>query len=267
MTASVLKISLSKGWADDMKNLLKLEFRKMRKQKSFYICMLVMIGLLFLSVLTANAIRQNPEFAEQFTASGMETAAEAINNSSFLLIAGIFVALCVCDDYEQQTIKNIYARGYSRKHVYLAKLIAVWIETSIMFAFILICAFLLGNVYFGSSDFSLFRFIYILAVQYAVCMANMALCFLVSALLRKNGSSIAAAIMVPMIANMLLGMLDSFIKIKNFSLTDVWVSSFIQDLSTLSVNNERLTFCLIGSLIYIVLFTIIGIGFHKKIEL
>lgn len=264
-----MKTSLLKGWADNMKNLLKLEFRKMRKQKSFYICTLVMIGLLFLSVLTANALLtgNHAALAGTFAASGMDTAINAVNNSSFLMIAGIFVAIFVCDDYEQQTIKNIYARGYSRKQVYLSKLLAVWIGTTVMFVIVLLFAFICGTAYFGTGAFAGLRVIRILAVQYAACMANMSLCFLVSSLLRKNGSSIAATIVAPMLVNMLLGMLDSFMKLKEFSVTSVWVSSFMGDLSSLSVSSGRVSVCLIASLFYMAVFAVAGIASHKKIEL
>lgn len=246
-----------------MKNLLKLEFRKMRKQKSFYICLIMMAGLLFLSVLTTNVLAQSPAF----TATSIDTVTGALNSSSFLLIAGIFAALCVCDDYEQQTIKNIYARGYARTQVYLSKLISVWIGTTVMFAVILLCAFLFGTIFFGADDFTAPRFIGILAVQYAACMANIGLCFFVSSLLRKNGSSIAATIVAPMIVNMLLGMLDSFMKFKRFSTASVWISSFMGELSTISVSSERLAVCLIASLAYIAIFAAAGTFIHKKIAL
>ncbi len=50
------------------------------------------------------------------------------------MFAGIVTALLVCDDYEQQTIKNIYARGYSRSQVYFSKLISVFLAVTVMFA-------------------------------------------------------------------------------------------------------------------------------------
>lgn len=250
-----------------MKNLLKLEFRKMRKQKSFYICTIVMAALLFLSALTANALSEIPKLSEGTRSSGVDMAVNAVNNSSFILIAGIFVAIVVCDDYEQQTIKNIYARGYSRKRVYLSKLFSVLVGVTIMFAVILLCAFILGSAYFGVGSAEPFKLIRLLAVQYAACMANMGLCFLLSSLLRKNGSSIAATIVVPMIASMALGMFDSFMKFKDFSTASLWVSSFPGELSTISVSVERLTVCFIASLIYIAVFAVIGMFFNKKVEL
>lgn len=143
-----------------MKNLLKLELRKIRKQKSFYICTLVMVGLLFLSVLTSDALSKNSELAGQFSSSGFDIIVSSLNSSSFLLVAGIFVALCVCNDYEQETIKNIYARGYSRKRVYFSKLISVWISTTIMFTVVMLCAFIFGRAYFGTANLEGSRLIY-----------------------------------------------------------------------------------------------------------
>lgn len=250
-----------------MKNLLKLELRKIRKQKSFYVCTLVMVGLLFLSVLTSDALSKNPELAGQFSSSCFDIIVSALNSSSFLLVAGIFVALCVCNDYEQETIKNIYARGYSRKRVYFSKLISVWISTTIMFTVVMLCAFIFGRAYFGTANLEESRLIYIIGVQYTVCMANIFLFFFVSSLIRKNGLSIAATIVVPMIINMLLGMLDSFMKFKDFSTADFWVSSFMGEISTVSVTDEKLSFCLIASLAYILVFPITGAFSHKKIEL
>lgn len=246
-----------------MKNLLKLEFRKIKKQKSFYICTLIMAGLLFLSVSNANELSKSSETA----ATAADIMVNALNSSSFFLIGGIYIVLLVCDDYEQQTIKNIYARGYSRKQVYLSKLISSWTAVTIMFIIVMLCAFAFGQSYFKAGDIGSPHFIGILASQYAACMANMCLCFLVSAILRKNGSSIAAAIVAPMLVNMLLNFIDSHIKFKNFTTTELWISSFLSELSNLNVTNERLMICLIASLIYIPFFTLIGIFFHKRIEL
>lgn len=268
MKALDLKISLLKGWADNMNNLLKLEFRKVRRQKSFYICVIIMAGLLLLSILTENALTDiNAEFNIQHTSSNINTALNALSNSSFFIIAGIFTALLVCDDYEQQTIKNIYTRGYSRTQVYLAKLISVWACTTVMFIIVLLCSIIFGTIYFGMGELGNLNFITVIAVQYIVSMANIGMCFFVSALLRKTGSSIAASIVVPMIVNMLLGMLDSFIKLKNFTASSLWISSFMSDLSNLTVSCERLTVCIILSLVYIVIFTFAGISLHKRIEL
>lgn len=248
-----------------MKNLLKLEFRKIKKQKSFYICILIMAGLLFLSVSNANELSKTSDTDTATTAA--DIIINALNSSSFFLIGGIYIVLLVCDDYEQQTIKNIYARGYSRKQVYFSKLISSWAAVTIMFIIVMLCAFAFGQSYFSTGHIGSPHFIGIIAAQYAACMANMCLCFLVSAVLRKNGSSIAAAIVAPMLVNMLLGFIDSHIKFKDLTTAKLWISSFLGELSNFNVSNERLMICLTASLIYIPLFTLMGIFFHKRIEI
>lgn len=263
-----MRTSSSKGWADNMKNLLKLEFRKLKRQKSFYICTAIMIALLLLSAVTTNAlIKTVPAFAGQLDRSGIDSMITALSNSSFTLIVSIFTALTVCEDYEQQTVKNIFAKGYSRKIVYFAKMISVWISTSIMFVIVVLASLGFGTIFFGIEEPGDLKFLGIIAVQYVTAMANVALFFAISSTLRKNGSSIAAAIIAPMLMNIVLTLLDSFLRLENFSTASIWISSFLGDLSTQAISSERLLFCLAASLAYILLFAFAGLQFNKKFEL
>lgn len=263
-----LRISLLKGWADDMNRLIKLEFRKLRKQKSFYICTVIMIGLLFLGTLTSNALANAaPELLEQLDASGIGNLIAAVSNSSFVLIAGIFTALCVCEDHEQNTVKTIYARGFSRLQVYFSKMISIFLATSVMFLLVLAFSFLFGALFFGVGSIDSLKLLALLGVQYIASMANIALCFAISSVLRRNGSSIAATILAPMLVNVVLSLVDSFLKFEDFSTTTIWLSSFLGDLGTLAVSTERMLVCLVASLIYIPVFIVAGAYFNKKIEL
>lgn len=251
-----------------MKNLLKLEFRKLRKQKSFYICTIVMVVLLFLSAMTSKALCDaSSEFTAQYNGSGITAMIGAISNCSFLLIAGIFVALFVCDDYEQQIIKNIYSRGYSRSQVYGSKFISSFVATTIMFVIVVLSAFLFGTIYFGLGESEGTNIFSILAVQYLNCMANISLYFAISCVLRKTGSSVAGVFVAPLLVNMVLGLADSFLKLEKVTLASIWVSSFINDLSVLTIEHNRFMIALLMSFIYIPLFVAAGLYFHKKMEL
>lgn len=255
-------------WRIHMKNLLKLEFRKLRKQKSFYICTIVMVVLLFLSAMTSKALCDaSSEFAAQYNGSGITAMIGAISNCSFLLIAGIFVALFVCDDYEQQIIKNIYSRGYSRSQVYGSKFISSFVATTIMFVIVVLSAFLFGTIYFGLGESEGTNIFSILAVQYLNCMANISLYFAISCVLRKTGSSVAGVFVAPLLVNMVLGLADSFLKLEKVTLASIWVSSFINDLSVLTIEHNRFMIALLMSFIYIPLFVAAGLYFHKKMEL
>ena len=45
-----------------MNNLMKFEFRKLFKQKSFYICTAVMLGMSLIGLLLNKALASNPDF-------------------------------------------------------------------------------------------------------------------------------------------------------------------------------------------------------------
>lgn len=245
-----------------MQRLLKLEFSKLKRQKSFYICSVIMVALLWLSTALSYVVLK--EFSD-FSMSGILLMTTALSSCSFTTIAGIFVALFVCDDYEQQTIKNIYAKGFSRKHVYMAKLIAVYTAVTIMFLVVELSALILGRLYLSFSSSGSFRFLKILGVQYVVTMANMTLCYAIASVFRKNGSSIAAVVLAPGIISLVLSLIDTIWKIDP-PMTRIWISNFLSDISTLSVSNNRLTTCLIASLIYIPLFSLVGWRSAKKAE-
>ncbi len=97
-----------------MNNLMKFEFRKLFKQKSFYICTAVMLGMSFIGLLLNKALASNPDF-NIVLPTASSALLSAVSSSSFTMVCGIFIALFVCTDYDQQTIKNVYSRGFSRK--------------------------------------------------------------------------------------------------------------------------------------------------------
>lgn len=251
-----------------MKNLIKFEFRKLTHQKYFYVCTFIMAAMLFLSIFTSNMlIKSNLEVVDTLNDLGLNCILNAVTDSSFVLIIAIFTVLFVCDDYEQQIIKNIYARGYSRKMVYISKMIFLCIAATIMFVIIEMAAVLFANIYFDIHILNGFELLRIIGVQYVVTMANIVMFYAISSILRKNGVSIAACFVVPVIINMLLGLLDSFFKIKNFSISSIWISSFLSDMTNVNVDIKRIIFCLVASVIYILIFTFTGLYFNKNTEL
>ena len=114
-----------------MNNLLKLEFRKLKRQKCFYICLAIMVAMLLITGVTAKIFMDHAaELAEIAGEPVIPTTLPVFllsfaSASMFSMIASIYVSIVVCEDYESQTIKNIYARGYSRSAHYFSKLIYI----------------------------------------------------------------------------------------------------------------------------------------------
>lgn len=104
-----------------MSKLISFEFRKIFRQKSLYVCLAIMLALICLSAAVNAGLEQNPEFDLIFTVESFTKS--ALSASSFFMILGIFVALYCCDDVANNTLKNLYSRGFTRGQVYGADFI------------------------------------------------------------------------------------------------------------------------------------------------
>ncbi len=259
-----------KGSADPMNNLLKLEYRKLKKQKSFYICGGIMLTLLVLSALVTRLLlgfaASLSEDLSALAITGADFLLDTLNSCSFVLIISIFTALTVCGDFEQQTIKNIYAKGYSREQVYLAKLTAVWGSSSVLFLATEAVSLVLGILFFGTQGLGDLKLPGLIAAQYAAVMAETALFFAVSAILRRTGAAIAVVVIGPMLIDTGFAVMDVLLE-TDFAVGDIWISSFLSDLSDLTVSPGRIAACLACSAFYMAAFLLIGFLFQRKTEL
>ena len=252
-----------------MSRMIKFELSKLKNQKSLFICTGVMIASLFINVLTYWAMINLSDGAF----GGMEdmgiilgidmisSMLQAANNGSLTLIAGIVVAIFVCSDYSQGTIKNVIARGYSRTKVYFAKLIAVSAMVVGMFLVCLIFGFLFGLMFFGFDAPESARWLGILAVQLVATAAFAAFAFFFAALFRKMAPSIILIIVVPTVVQLILTLVDIFAE-TNFS--DYWITSLFTSLITVSVSTSRIIISLVISLAYTALFAVSGWALGRK---
>lgn len=247
-----------------MNNLLKFEFRKLFRQKSFYICSAVMLAMSFFGLLLNKTLASNPNFNMAMPTANTALLS-AVSSSSFTMICGIFIALFVCTDYDQQTIKNIYSRGFSRSNVYFAKYIVSVISTTIMFAVTLIFTYVIGATMFETTPIT-GEYFSLLIGQILYCLAYSAFVFAVSLIVKKVGISIALAILGPALIGTVINLADAFLKIENFKIGSYWLDGFIGDLTSLSTNSTRIIICIILSIVYIAVFVVGGYLANKKQE-
>ncbi len=248
-----------------MKKLLQLEFTRLARRTSFYVCLAISVGLLFLSDLSASAIAKiTPELASVLSTSVVACVVNALNNSSFTIIAGIFTVLFICEDYEQQTIKNICAKGFSRNKIFSAKAISMLTSTTVMFAVIEIFAFISSSLFFETGSANASKIVFIIATQYAVAVANSFFAFVIAILIRRIGIAITVIVVAPLVLDLTLTILDTLIKTDSFSFTSLWITSFLPYISVLSVSSEKLILSLVTALLYIALFVVLGLFINKK---
>lgn len=249
-----------------MTKLLRLELRKLSRQTSFYICVLVMIAMLLLSTftywLTADML---PVLGELVSLNTTDYMLSALVNGGYEVLLGIFVALFVCTDHTQKTIRTVCARGYSRASIYLAKLIAVLVGATVLFVLCVAASLPMGALVFGGGSVRS-SFWQILFTQYLSAMALTALYFGMSILVRKSGLAVTAAILVPMVMALVFTLIDTLL-VGQATVSQYWLGTFITELSTAFVSQSRIMECLWTSLVCIPLFGLPPILVYKHIEL
>lgn len=256
-----------------MRKLLNFEFRKLFRQKSFYICIAVAIGMLALSVVILkvleNQLSEMPEMEGMgiIAKSASDVVLTAISQSSFTIILAILIALIVCEDFSLQTIKNIYARGYSREKVFLSKLVSSLIATTIMFACVFVAGFLIGIACFGfSGDFG-GKFFACVGSQYVAILAYASLFFFISFLIKKMGGAIACCVIGPTAIDLVLTLITTATKSSDTPLSNFWLGAFVTDLSSVTVDISRMLTCIGLSALYAVIFVVLGAVLTRKIDI
>ena len=248
-----------------MRNILKFEFHKLFRQKSFYVCSAIMVAFSLLAIMiTKSLIENNPELITG-NLSGLDSLLTAITSANFFMISGIFVALMVCNDYDNQTIKNIYSRGFSKVKVYFAKLIVSMCAVVVMFALTLVVSYISGASAFGNESGN-GNYLALILGQIPLVIAYSTLVFAISSIFRKVGTSIALAILGPSLVNTVFNLLDSFLNTNQFKLSNFWLDSFTTDLTALTTPTTRIIVCVVCSIIYAVGFVVLGLYLSKKQE-
>lgn len=230
-----------------MFKLLNFEFRKLIRQKSFYICIAVMLLLLVGSAYTTELMTAESGI-EDPTLSGINYLMEAISGSALSAVLAVFIPLFICEDYASGTIRNIITRGFSRLEMFIAKLIAVLAATVLMTAVCLAAAYLVGTAFWGAGEPSLgSEQIKILLCQLAVIAAYATMFFAISSMLQKVGGSIAICLILPMAAVILLSLADAALAEREIELSGYWIENLGRSLASVEAEAEDIKKALIGA--------------------
>ena len=230
-----------------MFKLLNFEFRKLIRQKSFYICIAAMLALLVGSAYTTELMTAKSG-VEDPSLSGISYLMEAISGSALSAVLAVFIPLFICEDYASGTIRNIITRGFSRLEMFIAKLIAVLAATVLMTAVCLAAAYLVGTAFWGAGEPSLgSEQIKILLCQLAVIAAYATMFFAISSMLQKVGGSIAICLILPMAAVILLSLADAALAEREIELSGDWIENLGRSLASVEAEAEDIKKALIGA--------------------
>ncbi len=235
-----------------MMNLLKFEWRKLRQSKALYI-----VYGLGLVTITLMMLLSKIMGAKAGNATAMMTS--AIGGSSMISLTGIYLALFACGDYSQHTIKNIYARGYSRTAVYFSKylvsLLVVFAAAIMYMVYTFLLAVIFGNYVQNISAFQWGSF----ALQFLWLIGIHGLYFGLSTMVEKTGIAVALNLFGITLVFSLLDLLINLIFVKvdnfNFNITDYQLEYVLMPLiSGQALTKAELIRALVMPLSYAVVF-------------
>lgn len=249
-----------------MMNLLRLEFRRLFRAKSFYICLAISLVMIIISAATTKMLlnmASSEEFGEAF-GSMLQTPTsfsllKSTASSSLTMVLAIFLSIFVTEDYTADTIKNIYAKGHSRDSVFGAKIISAMTAGLIMILVSALFSFAAGKVMFGEVGTMGENYIGSVLAELVILLAYAALYFAIAIAFKKTGASIAVSILGPLLVGLLLSLGNAALKSDKISLTDYWLDGRLTILTQANVEGKEV---LIGFIIGVVVLLVAGaVGF------
>ena len=127
----------------------------------------------------------------------IDVAFRAAGKGDFIpIVIGIFVCIYTTNEFSFGTVKNILAVGNKKASFYFSKLITISLSAVIIFLSIVLAAFATGFIFFGfgseiSDAAQLFQ---TLALQLLLHIAYAAIFFMIAALIKNTGVSIAVSV-------------------------------------------------------------------------
>lgn len=242
-----------------MKQLLHFEFRKLFRSKAFYVCLSISVAFILITALTMKALEPElKKFDENYqsTYTGLSMLKDVFSNGQIALLGGIMIAILVSEDFTSDTLKNVYARGYSRQHVFYAKVISVLSAFFIMLFADMILSILFGTLMFDGFGTTGTNYV---GAFFGILMTSLAyftIFFTISYLCRKLSLAITLCIVGPIAISLLLALGDNLVsKLGDFKFTDYWLDGRLTQMAQENVGGGQIAGAIVISVIVIALFT------------
>ncbi|WP_195267893.1 ABC transporter permease subunit [Eubacterium sp. 1001713B170207_170306_E7] len=285
-----------------MLNLLRSDFFKLFKAKSFRVCMILCVALmafvtvgqlysadLFSSMSPAalqeseNRIEENNRFGIRFGLSNnSENLAKTIeamqnyNANTFIetalggsvttILMAVFISLYIGADFRDGTLRNTVSKGFKRRDIYLSKLITVMAATLLLIALVILSAVLFSGICwgFGSLDpQAVCLLAYRLFLQTLLHLGLASFFVMTAVFIRQTGPAVAVNICLLIFVTAFLSVGNTFHG-TDFNLITLWIAEALNSLDFSTVNSLVVIQTISLMVVYILVPTLLGIAVFKK---
>jgi len=264
-----------------MGKLLRSDFYRLFRSKSFYICTTIVSALLCLSIFmekwALKVATTQLEGMEGLPSTlrfkdGISYGLIAFTGGDIQMFIAIFSAIFITSEFVHGTMKNTISKGYHRALVYASKLITMIAALFIMIFVLFIASVIAGTIVTG--EFGTFtaatvgELFSIIGIEMLLYTALTALFVMIAMIVRNNGGVIAINILGvisfgTLIFSLLEYLFDSKIKFTEFSI-QYNISQFYMSMDLSSSTYIR---ALIVGLVYLIVSTGIGIFAFSKSDI
>ena len=248
---------------------LKFEFRKLFKSKALYVCSALSIIFTLLSVYIKS---QSDNPVNTFSAE--DSLMSAFDNGMIPILISIFIPLFVCEDNNLGTLKNIYAKGFSRTKLWISKYIVSFVAFTIFSCLAFATSYISAGHYFGHTDEVSKYFNYSISGQILLMIAYHAMYFMIATLVGKAGVAIAINMIGLSVVTLTFSAVDALqdfvdIDFSKYLLDNVWtyVSHVDVYVDVYADDRPSFQFVLVISLVYTVLSFVSSIIVNSRKQL
>ena len=244
-----------------MKNLFKFEMHCLLRQISFYICILIAVLVVAVPIAVISS-----ESIENVQSEAINLFNSAFSGSGIDLLIPILISIIVTRDFSNDSIRLIVGRGYSRIGIYCSKIISSFIVICTMAIACWISAWISIFMFMNIEITIDFETIKIMISQIIVALAIGMVALTITFYTRKTSAAITAGILLPLIGTIGITLIESLIKI-NHKLTNYWIWSCFAELTGEIIDVSTIYNALLTSIIWIILFFIIGFFKFNKSDI
>jgi ABC-type transport system involved in multi-copper enzyme maturation permease subunit len=255
--------------------LLRFEFRKLFRNKAFYICLGIALFLLIINIITTKVLfdalgEELADMTEQMKTTmlssftGLSLLKTSFTNNTITII-GVVVAIITCEDFAADTIKNIYSKGYSRSQCYFAKLLSSFVAFLIITISGMIISFTFGSLLLDGVGTAGKNYILSIICIFLIALSFFMIFYAVSILFKKMAASIVLCVIGPTALLLLFVMADAFIGSDKFSISDYWIGGgLLTNLGLYDVEMKFITATLIIAPLTIAAFFLLSFFLNDK---
>lgn len=217
-----------------MQNLLKSDFYKLFKMKSFYVCAIIAAVMaaisMFLDSQLNNMMQSMPDTIGMMIIESQTVTLKSIlltmisPLSDYFILVIIGVCLFITIEYNAGTLKNIAARGFKREYIFLSKLIVCIVEAFIITLCFAVSCVIFGLIFlpvgnFGDGYFAELLTIY--GVDVLILIGYVSLIAMITYLIRTNGGTIAITLCAHYLAPIIISMINAITIMNDTSNSDL----------------------------------------------